>query len=391
MARFHEKVEVNPHLYKVDADQIAAIQQMIVEKDQLRHGIPRYRDRLASILGNLRQIEASHLDFSDRDVVPKLRERIDGLAMCKQALGTLIRSVEQEVTAVVTGWMQLLDSMEPDSAKMNLLEVASYHLTAGSADKAREILESLAAGAEGLTREAFYLLLNCYVSLGLKEEYRDTHQRFGRLFGIVYPDFARLDSYLKATDNSVFMIRGVSERYGASGSGFCLAPHLVITNRHVVEGLAPQHLSVIGKETAYHVEQLELDPIHDLAVLRVRETLTPLRLGEFCFVEPGEQILAIGFPAPSSSVHRENIYISKGIVNSIRRTEISPERVIFVDTKIGSGMSGGPLINDLGEVVGIVTLTRYAGRPTESGVVMVEDQPVALPIHLVSKYLMSNH
>ena len=391
LPRFHEKVEVNPHLYKVESDQIAAIQQMIVEKDRFRHGIPRYRDRLASILGNLRQIEARHLDFSDRDVIPKLQERMEGLTTYKQALGALIRSVEQEVTVVVTGWLQLLDSMEPDTDKMNPVEVANYHLTTGRAGKAREILESLAAGAEGLTQEAFHLLLNCYVSLGLKEEYGDTHRRFGRLFGIVYPDFARLDSYLKAIDDSVFMIRGVSERYGASGSGFCLAPHLVVTNRHVVEGLVPQHLSLIGKEATYRVEQLELDPIHDLAVLRVGETLTPLRLGEFGFVEPGEQVLAIGFPAPSSSVHRENIYISTGIVNSIRYTENSPERVVFVDTKIGAGMSGGPLINALGEVIGIVTLTRYAGRPTGSGVVVVEDQPVALPIHVVSRYLASNH
>jgi S1-C subfamily serine protease len=79
----------------------------------------------------------------------------------------------------------------------------------------------------------------------------------------------------------------------------------------------------------------------------------------------GERVLAIGFPVPGSSLHGENIYISRGIVNSLRKVDASSERVIFIDAKIGSGMSGGPLFNDLGEVVGIVTLLLYDLRKSE--------------------------
>lgn len=120
----------------------------------------------------------------------------------------------------------------------------------------------------------------------------------------------------------------------------------------------------------------------------VSGNLKPIRLGEFNFVEPGEQVLSIGFPSPSSRIHSENIYISKGIVNSIRTIDVSPERVIFIDAKIGRGMSGGPLINDLGEVVGIIALIRYQIGESEKGIFAVEDQPVALPIHLIRNYLM---
>ena len=150
-----------------------------------------------------------------------------------------------------------------------------------------------------------------------------------------------------------------------------------------------QQIKIIGKHGAFGVEQVELDPFNDLAVLRISETLKPLKLGEFDFVEPGEQVFAIGFPSPSSDVHGENIYISTGIVNAIRRIDTSPERVIFTDAKMASGMSGGPLINDLGEVVGIVTLIRYDMSADEKGRVFVQDQPTALPIHLVRKYIMS--
>jgi molecular chaperone DnaK len=184
------------------------------------------------------------------------------------------------------------------------------------------------------------------------------------------------------------LIQGVSQQHGAfSGSGFCISPNLIVTNRHVVEGTIPSNLKIVGKNSIYRVDKIELDPTNDLAIIRVNDMLKPFRLGEFTFVEPGEQVLAIGFPIPSSSVHGENIYVSRGIVNSIRKVEASSERVIFIDAKIGSGMSGGPLINDLGEVVGIVTFILYDMRQSDKGVVPMEYQPVALPIHLVRKYI----
>jgi molecular chaperone DnaK len=386
---FHEKVEVNARLYKVNMDQTRAIQNMFTQKDQFIYGIPKYEDQFASIISNARQTEMKHLDFSDKNIISKLQERIDTLANYKGALENVIESLEKKVTNIVVKWIQILQSMEPDTEKMNPLEIANYHLTAGRANKAREILESVASSAEGLTKEAFYLLLKCYVRIGLREEYRDAHKRFGNLFGIIYPDFNRLNTFLKDVDDSVFMIQGVSQQHGTySGSGFCIVPNLIVTNRHVIEGTTPSNIKIIGKDRIYNVAELELDPINDLAVLKISDNLKPFRLGEFNFVEPGEQVLAIGFPSPSSNVHRENIYISKGIVNSIRNIDVSSERVIFIDAKIGSGMSGGPLINDLGEVVGIVTFIRYGIGKSEKGMFAVEDQPVALPVHLVRKYLM---
>ncbi len=388
--QFYEKVEVNPQLYQANPGQIREIQDMFIQKDQFIHGIPKYHDQFASIMSNLKQIETRHLDFSDSDIASKLKDRIDTLTHYKQALENTLKSVEKNVSRIVRSWNQILESMEPDLEKMNSLDVASYHLTAGRANKAREILESLIPSTEGLTEEAFHLLLKSYVLLGSKEEHRVTHKRFGNLFNITYPDFSHLNSYLKTVADSVFMIQGVSEQQAISfGSGFCIAPNLVITNRHVVEKMSQKQIKIIGKNRTYNVEQLELDPINDLAILKVSENLKPCKLGEFSFVEPGEQVLALGFPSPSSNKHSENIFISKGIVNSIRKIDASSERVIFIDTKIGRGMSGGPLINELGEVIGILTLIKYSMSQNEKGIFYMENQPVALPINLVRKYVKS--
>ena len=389
--KFHEKVEVNPTLYRVNPDQIQEIQEMIIQKDQFVHGIPQYNDQFTSILASLERIETRHLDFSASDIVAKLKERIDALSHYKQALRDLLESVEK-ATSIVANWIQILESMEPDSERMSPLEAANYHLTAGRAGKARATLEALASSPEGLTEEAFCLLLECYDSLGLSEEYRDLHNRFGRLFGMIHVDLAHLNSYLKAVADSVFMIQGVSGPPGPThGSGFCFAPNLIATNRHVIQGMSRSQIRIIGRSATYRVDRLELDPKNDLAILRVGENLKPLRLGVFDFVEPGQQVLAIGFPHPSSDSHSENIYISKGIVNSIRTMEGLSERVVFIDAKIGRGMSGGPLINDLGEVIGIITLAMYWRMEGEQRHLPMEDQPVALPIHLLKKHLPGIH
>jgi molecular chaperone DnaK len=386
---FHEKVEVNARLYKVNREQNRAIQDMFIQKDQFIYGNLKYKDQFTTIINNIRQAEMRHLDFSDKDVVSKLQKRIDVLSNHKEALGNVIESIEQNVTNIMADWIQILENMEPDTYKMNHLDIANYHLTAGRANKAREILESVTSSGEVLTKEAFYLLLKCYVQIGLREEYRDLHKQFVNLFGIIYPDFNQLNTFLKAVDDSVFIIQGISSQHGPySGSGFCIAPNLIVTNRHVIEGTTPANIKIIGKDRIYKADNIELDPINDIAIIKVSDNLKPFRLGEFNFVEPGEQVLAIGFPSPSSNVHSENIYISKGIVNSIRNIDASTERVIFVDAKIGSGMSGSPLINGIGEVVGIITLIKYGIKQNEKGMFAMDDQPVALPVHLVRKYMM---
>lgn len=387
---FHDKVEVNSQLYKVYPDQVREIQTMFMQKDQFIYGTTKYKDLFTSIITNVNRIEIKHLDFSDKEIVSKLQGRIDMLSNYRGELSPITKSIETNVMNIMANWIQILKSLEPNTEKMGSLEIANYHLTTGRVNKAIEILESIASGSEGLTEEAFYLLLKCYVRAGLREEYRDVHKRFGNLFGIIYPDFNRLNTFMNTANDSVFMIQGISQQQGAysSGSGFCIAPNLIATNRHVIDGVVASNIKIIGKNKIHIVQEIELDPINDLAILRISDNLKPFRLGDFNFVEPGEQVLAIGFRSPSSNVHNENIYISKGIVNSIRNTDVSSERVIFVDAKIGSGMSGSPLINDLGEVVGIITLIRYQVGQSRNGIIAVEDQPVALPIHLVRKYLM---
>ncbi len=387
---FHEKIEMNARFYKATAEQTQVIQNMFSQKDQFLYTLQRYKDEANSTRKNLQQILSKHLDFSDKEIIVKMQERLSVLSKLKESLVHTTESVERDMLHVVIEWIQILKAMDPDMDKMSPVRVANYHFVAGHFAKAKEIIEAMATGPDGLSEEAFQILLRCIVRLCLREEYRDTHKKYGNVFKLVYPDFNRLDSFLKSVDESVFMIQVQSQQGSFVGSGFSVAPNLIATNRHVVEGATAQNIKIIAKNKVFSVANMEVDPINDLAILKVDENLTPFRLGEFNFVAPGEQVLALGFPSPSSNVHGENIYISRGIVNSIRNINVSPERVIFIDAKIGRGMSGGPLFNDLGEVIGIITLIRYDVEQSDKGAIAIGDQPVALPIHLVRNYLIKH-
>lgn len=385
---FHEKVEINARLYNATTEQVRVIQDMFSQRDQFTYTLQRYKDEAATTEKNLRQVLSKHLDFSDKDIVLKLQERLAILTGFKESLLRTTDSIEKNLLYVLDEWIQVLNAMEPDIDRMSPEKAANSYLVAGRYTEAKEILESMAAGPDGLTEEAFLLLLKCYVRMCLRDEYRDAHIKHGNVFKMIYPDFNRLDAFLRNVDDSVYMIQAESPQKVLTGSGFSLAPHLIVTNRHVVEGAIPRNIRVFGKNKVLMVTGMEVDPVNDLAILQVDETLIPFRLGEFNFVAPGERVLALGFPSPSSNVHSENIYISRGIVNSIRKIDLSPERVIFIDAKIGKGMSGGPLINDLGEVIGIITLIRYEVEQSDTGIFTAENQPVALPIHLVRSYLI---
>ena len=137
--------------------------------------------------------------------------------------------------------------------------------------------------------------------------------------------------------------------------------------------------------------EIDANPVatHDLAVLHVSEDVTPLRVGEFNFVEPDEQVIAIGFPRINltDNLYDDNLYVSKGLVNSIRRPFQTQEKVIFLDALINHGNSGGPLFNELGEVIGINTMTLEQKDPQKNDSPMDKYQSIALSTKLLEKYL----
>jgi putative serine protease PepD len=153
----------------------------------------------------------------------------------------------------------------------------------------------------------------------------------------------------------------------ATGSGFLAGPNLVVTNLHVVldsgrlSAAERVTVQVGGASRAVTGMTLPSRAGIDLVVLQLAEKLDvrPMRVGYGRLLEVGERVLAMGFPLPEGSSFEENLLLDHGILNRIRTRADSTGRELELGLRIFPGMSGGPLFNDQGEVIGINTFVRY--------------------------------
>nr|WP_310734552.1 trypsin-like peptidase domain-containing protein [Azohydromonas caseinilytica] len=142
------------------------------------------------------------------------------------------------------------------------------------------------------------------------------------------------------------------------GSGVVIVDSgLILTNLHVVSG-AKRVQVVFSDGLESEATVVNVMPENDLAVLRAQripDDLQAATLRSTADLQPGDRVTAVGFPfgiGPS---------VSSGVVSGLKREFRSPEgkqvlsNLIQFDAMANPGSSGGPLVTDDGEVVGIVT------------------------------------
>ncbi|MDR3350247.1 MAG: serine protease [Prevotellaceae bacterium] len=141
----------------------------------------------------------------------------------------------------------------------------------------------------------------------------------------------------------------------ALGSGFYVAPNVVATNYHVIEGATNAKCVLTNTSTQVNVTgYVAVDKSADLILLKVTGApRTPLRLAHGN-VTTGQIIYAIGAPQGMEGT------ISDGIVSAVRT--LDNLTFIQITAPISQGSSGGPIINRVGEVVGIATLIHSGGQ-----------------------------
>jgi len=147
------------------------------------------------------------------------------------------------------------------------------------------------------------------------------------------------------------------------GSGFIIAPNgSIITNNHVLEGVDKITIRLSGgREFQGAIERRE--PQTNLALIRI---LTPpsdlpfLKLGNSAAVRAGDWVLAMGNPfGLGHTVSLGIISATGGVIGA------GPyDSFLQTDASINPGNSGGPLLNLLGEVVGINTPIVASGQGT---------------------------
>ena len=132
------------------------------------------------------------------------------------------------------------------------------------------------------------------------------------------------------------------------GSGFFVQPSQIATNFHVVEGAARGIARLVGQETEYIVEGFTaVDEKHDLAILQVPDaSVRPLPLGNSDKVVVGDTCYVAGNPMGFSERS-----FSQGVISRIRFQ--GTEKLLQLTAPISSASSGGPVLNNKGEVIGV--------------------------------------
>jgi len=155
---------------------------------------------------------------------------------------------------------------------------------------------------------------------------------------------------------------------GATGSGFVLDKQgHVITNNHVVEQAAEDDgpIEVVDQDgNRYDATVVGRSPVYDIAVLYAPDAkdLRPASLGAAKALRIGEGVVALGSPLGLSST------VTAGIVSALHRPVTTGDAdassyidAVQTDAAINPGNSGGPLVNLLGQVVGVNSAIATAG------------------------------
>jgi len=146
-----------------------------------------------------------------------------------------------------------------------------------------------------------------------------------------------------------------SEAVG-EGSGFVAdSEGRIITNNHVVDGARELRVT-LADGTELPARVLGRDALNDVAVVQAdipAGKVAAAPLGDSDAVQPGDPAIAIGAPFGLDRT------VTQGIVSAINRTFQTGSRtmrnLVQTDAAINPGNSGGPLLNAVGEVIGINT------------------------------------
>ncbi|MCG8607432.1 trypsin-like peptidase domain-containing protein, partial [bacterium] len=174
------------------------------------------------------------------------------------------------------------------------------------------------------------------------------------------------------------------------GSGFLISQDgFILTNEHVVHNAA-EIVVVLPDGSTHEAEVIGDDYITDIALLRIKgDSFDHVELGNSDDIIIGEWVIAVGNPFGLVEINSKPT-VTVGVVSATDRDfgkQKTSNRVyqdmIQTDAAINPGNSGGPLVNSLGQVIGINTFI-YTGGNYSSGSIGLG---FAIPVNRIKRVL----
>lgn len=174
----------------------------------------------------------------------------------------------------------------------------------------------------------------------------------------------------------------IPNRGGTTGSGVLISPDgYIVTNNHVVESASKIQV-LLNNNREYSAELIGSDPTTDLALIKIEDSGLPfLNYGNSDSSLVGEWVLAVGNPLRLQSTVTAGIISAKARnINILNNQQYRIESFIQTDAAVNPGNSGGALVNQKGELIGINTaILSQTGR--------YEGYSFSIPSNLVKKVI----
>jgi len=221
---------------------------------------------------------------------------------------------------------------------------------------------------------------------------------WGRPEFTAYDGMGPLDSLHQASDAIVSVAGYFDDKFTSIGSGIMIGPGMVLTASHVLDefrrtGSEPILLTFLPNNKArtwlptetvtcsgpskYQPESSEYKIVSDLSILSCElhsdayleypQSLVPL---ELCLPLPGARLWAVGYRHGDFEKDTALVtpLVTSGLVTNVfphGRGERMPSPCIEIEMETLGGMSGGPVFNEDGRIIGTVS-SSFDGGPTYS-------------------------
>ena len=180
----------------------------------------------------------------------------------------------------------------------------------------------------------------------------------------------------KLVSPSVVVIQGKTDSGDVLGSGFIASKDgKIVTNLHVIRDMKTSKVQLANGEIFDTALVLATDERRDLAILKIAGFDLPvLELGNSDALAVGEPAVIVGSPQGLEGT------VTAGILSSIRHSG-DGFKILQTDAAVNPGNSGGPLVNNKGQVVGVVSFKLRSS----------ENLNFAIPINYVRGLLNNLH
>lgn len=175
--------------------------------------------------------------------------------------------------------------------------------------------------------------------------------------------------------------------YEQTGTGFAVGDGtLIITSAHVVGSRECVRLRSAAGGPTEPARVAVIDPTTDLAVLRISQPREPLVLADWASVAAGDKAFVLGYPHPQ--IMGYDLKIVEGLVSGL--PDRAPELGLFqISAPIQHGNSGGPVLSDQGEVVGVVRARLKLPRAITQSAGDLENVNYAVKSEVLARFIRS--